>query len=355
MRSLRSRIRNTSREGVYELLLGLCLMVLISSAFPTFTWLGSIGYSLIALVLTQLVVLHAQRKTWRDHLHQMLGVAALVSQVIWTLTPVRLTSSGVPLVLSWSVLVAWSVVRLVESLANERKVNSSMLMGAAAGYLLIGLTAGLVMSAVETIQPNSFEPLDLPLQSLSGHSTVLETAPVFARINYFAFVCLTTVGFGDITPNLPLARMIAVCTSIAGPLYLAVVMGVLISRYTGDVEEQDAAAAERRQQGHIHAPGRFQNRLHKGAAPIGHHPVALHPLAALVGFGSGDHQHFVGPADTNHPPADQGERHDHHKHGGADRHHRTSGVAVGLTLSKKRQRLRCQAALHACGERLPFP
>ena len=245
MRSLRSRIRNTSREGVYELLLGLCLMVLISFAFPSFTWLGSIGYSLIALVLTQLVVLHAQRKTWRDHLYQVLGVAALVSQVIWTLTPVRLTNSGVPLVLSWSVLVAWSVVRLVESLANERKVNSSMLMGAAAGYLLIGLAAGLVMSAVETIQPNSFEPLDLPLQGLNGHSsTVLETAPVFARINYFAFVCLTTVGFGDITPNLPLARMISVCTSIAGPLYLAVVMGVLISRYTGDAEEEDATTAD---------------------------------------------------------------------------------------------------------------
>ena len=62
MRSLRSRIRNTSRKGVYELLLGLCLMVLISFAFPTFTWIGSIGYSLIALVLTQLVVLQDNGK-----------------------------------------------------------------------------------------------------------------------------------------------------------------------------------------------------------------------------------------------------------------------------------------------------
>lgn len=265
MRSLRSRIRNSSREGVYELLLALCLMVLISFAFPTFTWLGSIGYSLIALVLTQLVELHAYRKTWRDHLYQLLGLAALVSQVIWTLTPVRLTTTGVPLVLSWSVLVTWSVLRLVESLANERKVNSSMLMGAVAGYLLIGLASGLVMSAVETIQPNSFEPIDLPLQSLSGsYSTVLETAPLFARINYFAFVCLTTVGFGDITPNLPLARMIAVCTSVTGPLYLAVVMGVLISRYTGDVEEEDAATADRRRTGRRSGRSNKRNKRERG-------------------------------------------------------------------------------------------
>jgi hypothetical protein len=133
--------------------------------------------------------------------------------------------------------VGWSVIRLVEILAKEKRVSRSMLMGAAAGYLLLGLTAGLVMSAVETIQPNSFEPLDIPLESITGSdASVLESVAVFARLNYFAFVCLTTVGFGDINPTLPLSRMLAVTTSIVGPLYLAVVMGVLISRYSGDVE-----------------------------------------------------------------------------------------------------------------------
>ena len=226
MRLLQRRLNATSREGVYELLLALCLLVLISFAFPSLSWAGAIGYALIALLLTQLMVVKLSRRTWRDRLYQLLGVVALISQLIWVITPVKWTSTGMPLILSWSVLVGWSVIRLVESLANERKVNSSMLMGAAAGYLLIGLAAGLVMSAVETIQPNSFEPLDLLLQSLSGRdSSVLESAPVFARINYYAFVCLTTVGFGDITPNLPLSRIISVCTAIAGPLYLAVVMG----------------------------------------------------------------------------------------------------------------------------------
>lgn len=243
MRPLRRRIRNSTPEGVYELLLALCLLMLVSFAFPTLSWLGSLGYSLIALVLTQLVVLHERRKTWRDHLYQVLGVVALISQLVWVFTPVKLVNSGVPLVLSWSVLVGWSVIRLVESLARERRVKRSMLMGAAAGYLLIGLAAGLVMSAVETIQPNSFEPLDIPLTKLTGADTnVLESAPVFARINYFAFICLTTVGFGDINPMLPLSRMLAVATGVAGPLYLAVVMGVLISRYTGDVEQQDEQA-----------------------------------------------------------------------------------------------------------------
>ena len=64
-----------------------------------------------------------------------------------------------PLALSWSLLVGWSVIRLVKRFAVEPRVNDALLMGATAGNLHIGLTAGLVMSALETIQPGSFEPL----------------------------------------------------------------------------------------------------------------------------------------------------------------------------------------------------
>ena len=228
------------RERLYELLLGLCLLVLASFAFPRVTWLGSLGYALIALLLTQLVMIRKQVLSLQDRLYQALGIVALLAQLLWLLTPVRWESSGVPLVLSWSVLVGWSVIRLVERLASERRVTAGMLMGAAAGYLLLGLTAGLVMSGVETIQPGSFEPLDIPLTDAAGqNNTVIGSAPVFAQVNYFAFICLTTVGFGDINPELPLARMLAVSTGIAGPLYLAVVMGVLIGRYSGDREIEE--------------------------------------------------------------------------------------------------------------------
>ena len=237
--------RRRRKERIYELVLSLCLLVLASFAFPRVTWLGSLGYALIALLLTQLVMIRKQVLTLQDRLYQALGIVALLAQLLWLLTPVRWESSGVPLVLSWSVLVGWSVVRLVERLASERRVTAAMLMGAAAGYLLLGLTAGLVMSGVETIQPGSFEPLDIPITNAAGqNNTVLVSAPVFAQINYFAFICLTTVGFGDINPELPLARMLAVITGIAGPLYLAVVMGVLIGRYSGDREIEDRLEQE---------------------------------------------------------------------------------------------------------------
>lgn len=190
-----------------------------ASGITGYCWLGAPCYSLIALWFTR-----------------VLGLFAVVSQWMWLITPVKLESSGIPLVTSWCLLVGWSVIRLVRALASETKVNERVLMGAAAGYLHLGLTAGLVMGAVETIQHGSFRPLTMASMMELSSDSVLMVSSSFAEINYYAFVCLTTVGYGDINPVLPLARMLSIATSIIGPLYLAVVMGVLIGRFSTDLK-----------------------------------------------------------------------------------------------------------------------
>ena len=83
-----------------------------------------------------------------------------------------------PLALSWSVLVGWSVIRLVTRFASTKRVTEALLMGATAGYLHIGLAAGLVMSALETIQPGSFQPLEM---ANIGDSSVLASASFFRQ------------------------------------------------------------------------------------------------------------------------------------------------------------------------------
>ena len=233
------------RDGTQLKLLLLCtLIATVGFAFPRLDWATYIGYTLIALLLTQVMVGSSNAPDWSDALYRGLGLFAVATMWLWLLTPLELIYSGMPLALSWSVLVGWSVIRLVTRLASTKRVTEALLMGATAGYLHIGLTAGLVMSALETIQPGSFEPLDLTNFS---DTSVLASARIFSAINYFAFVCLTTVGFGDISPVLPLARMVSVATSVAGPLYLAAVMGVLIGRYASSLEHklEDKAVQEK--------------------------------------------------------------------------------------------------------------
>ena len=224
------------RDGIQlKLLLLFTLVATLGFAFPRLVWATYIGYTLIALLLTQVMVGNSEAPDWSDALYRGLGLLAVATMWLWLLTPLELIYSGMPLALSWSVLVGWSVIRLVRRFANTKRVTEALLMGATAGYLHIGLAAGLVMSALETIQPGSFEPLELASVS---ESSVLASARIFSAINYYAFVCLTTVGFGDISPMLPLARMVSVATSVAGPLYLAAVMGVLIGRYASSLDRQ---------------------------------------------------------------------------------------------------------------------
>ena len=218
-----------------KLLLFCTLVATVGFAFPQLVWTTYLGYSLIALLLTQVMVGSSNAPNWSDALYRSLGLFAVATMWLWLLTPLELIYSGIPLALSWSVLVGWSVIRLVTRLAGTKRVTEALLMGAIAGYLHIGLTAGLVMSALETIQPGSFEPLEL---ANIADTSVLATASIFSAVNYYAFVCLTTVGFGDINPVLPLARMVSVATSVAGPLYLAAVMGVLIGRYASSLDRQ---------------------------------------------------------------------------------------------------------------------
>jgi len=215
-----------------KLLLLLTLMLVIGLAFPSLIRYKFLLYSLIALLLTQVMVSDSDSNRWANFTYRLLGGVAVMAMWLWLLTPLELIYSGVPLALSWGLLVIWSIRRLIMRISREPVVNEAMLMGAIAGYLHLGLTAGLIMGAVETIQPGSFTPLELPVNALNNDAvSVLSVGDSFAEISYFAFVCLTTVGFGDINPMLPLSRMISLVTSIVGPLYLAVVMGILIGRF----------------------------------------------------------------------------------------------------------------------------
>jgi len=226
---------STRKGNQLKLLLLFTVIAMVGFGIPRLLWATHLGYSLIALLLTQVMTRGEPEPIWSQRLYRGLGLVSVATLWLWLLTPLELINSGVPLALSWSLLVGWSVIRLVKRFAVEPRVNDALLMGATAGYLHIGLTAGLVMSALETIQPGSFEPL---VVDAVEQGSVLAAAEAFSTLNYYAFVCLTTVGFGDISPMLPLARMVSVTTSIAGPLYLAAVMGVLIGRFASNLEQR---------------------------------------------------------------------------------------------------------------------
>jgi hypothetical protein len=49
---------------------------------------------------------------------------------------------------------------------------------------------------------------------------------------YFSFITLSTVGYGDITPAVDVARMLAAAEATTGTLFVAVLIARLVAMYS---------------------------------------------------------------------------------------------------------------------------
>ncbi|MEB3265242.1 MAG: potassium channel family protein [Cyanobacteriota bacterium] len=229
------------RHGFYRLLLVACLLVLGSFALPGgWTWLPGLLYNLLPLLL--LIGLarppFCAQQTGRlpRWSFSALGLGTLAASLLWHLTPLGRRGSGTGLLVLWSAFGGWCTVRLVRGLSRERRVNGRVLMGALAGYLLMGLTAGLLFGVLESLQPGSFRSVHTAPGAGPG-SWALD----FVRLNSFAFVSLTTTGFGDVVPVSPQAQIASLVVAVSGNSYLAIVMALLISRYTVQDQQEPPA------------------------------------------------------------------------------------------------------------------
>jgi hypothetical protein len=130
-----------------------------------------------------------------------------------------------------STLVAILVLLLLLLVRVFRKgqISSSRLQGAVAVYLLLGLVWAHAYVMFNRGHPNSF-------------GTAESTPPTVAGWTYFSFVTLTTVGYGDITPKAPAARMLAVAEALTGQLYLAVMLARLVALQVSGGGTEDSPA-----------------------------------------------------------------------------------------------------------------
>lgn len=247
-------MKNHHRFYRYLLILCLLEMAALTLPFPhrrIYTFIGLIALGLLTVYLGRPIHFRQRRFHGFDRLYQLLGVVAVISQSFWLLSPSSLHAlTGIPVLILLGSFLFWSLKRLVACLALETLINADVLAGAVAGYLLLGTCGGLFFSVLETIAPGSFVYVeaghrDLILGGWSGSNAQLAAWSYdLSRIYYFAFVSLTTVGYGDIVPVSTAAQMSSVVLSISGPLYLAVVMGILISRFT--VQSEKAAPKTRK-------------------------------------------------------------------------------------------------------------
>jgi len=108
-----------------------------------------------------------------------------------------------------------------ELLTDDTAVDSETLWGAVNVYVLIGLCFAFAYAALATFQPDLFTGKFIDQSSREQ---------LFGYI-YFSFVTLTTLGYGDITPNSTGVATLTYLEAVIGQLYIAIMLARLVGLY----------------------------------------------------------------------------------------------------------------------------
>lgn len=118
------------------------------------------------------------------------------------------------------VFLAFVAVGILAFVLRARQVDLGIVLGSVCVYLLVALLWGTAYGMLEQLHPGAFA---FPTDAVTDIDNALQ---------YFSFVTITTLGYGDIQPVLPLARALSVVEAVLGQMYLVILVARLVGLYT---------------------------------------------------------------------------------------------------------------------------
>ena len=214
------------------LLLCLVILLLAYPAVEQSAWADKA----LALFLTVVLIasVYATHRTSRFAFRIAVALAIMSFLFLWLS---KFVPDGTPLKLRLSVLDNLAEVMflfftagcILKYLLTRDRITLDILSGAACVYILFGISWGVLYSFLERVAPGSF--------AFAGHFSPEQKMgwPIF---NYYSFVTLTTLGYGEITPVTARAQSFAIIEAVTGVLFTA----LLISRLVGVYISQNIAS-----------------------------------------------------------------------------------------------------------------
>ncbi len=194
-------------------LVGMLLTGAFSTEFPEKFAFKILEYSSIILLLMSLIGLRDDR-SWRTGLLSLIGLMVLAS-VTRDLTEYQhFEFVYMFLLLAFFVSAAWLVGKRVLLTGH---VDLNIITGSVALYLIVGFIWAILYTVLVQLSPEAIKGLE-PENWTSSLSTM----------TYFSFVTLTTLGYGDISPVSPIAKVLVILEAVTGMFYLAIIVASLI-------------------------------------------------------------------------------------------------------------------------------
>lgn len=214
-----------SKHGFRNLLFFLLLYIFISPFLVDYPSIAIITHSLLSFTLFFSVWAVQKRQNYRSlAMVLLIPVLALYWLGLYKFIPFDLLSAYALLALFYILLI----IAFGGQLIRAKRIDLQVIYGTLCLYLILGLLWGALYSLLHELSPGSFSGalLDPPNESL------------LTTFNYFSMVTLTTLGYGDITPQSHAAGALCQIEAITGQFYIAVVVAWLVGNFIADRQQQ---------------------------------------------------------------------------------------------------------------------
>ncbi len=207
----------SGRSGRFAFLLGSLLCLLIASAF--FEDDKGLFNALLSITLLSSVYAISH-----DRRFLVTGLIIAIATFLCAWLAQMLTSQLLGLVSSFLgfIFFQFTAAIILLHIFKAPTITLDELLGAISTYLLLGIGGGFIFRFLEILDPNT----------LLGSADVVVGLNADSPMNlfiYYSFTCLTTLGFGDLIPGTPEARVFSYLSAVIGQVFLT----VLIARFVG--------------------------------------------------------------------------------------------------------------------------
>ena len=114
---------------------------------------------------------------------------------------------------------AYAVIIILQIIAGSTEITKETIFAAIVAYLLIAMMWAFLYMTLELVIPGSFS---IPERSFRKETMQFE---------YFSFVTITTLGYGDIIPMTDKASALVLLEALIGQIYLVVLVAWLVGMY----------------------------------------------------------------------------------------------------------------------------
>lgn len=166
-----------------------------------------------------------EKGRWKNLIQKILFILVLalpIGLTFWGNNPNYFIFLNISYVLFF-LLIFWEVLKY---LIKPSYINTDIISASACGYFLLIEICTFLLQFFVYQNPQSFKGIDFS-----------SPAQTYIDLVYFSSITLTSIGFGDITPNSHHTKLITSFFGIAGQFYSVVLVGILISKFSSKTEK----------------------------------------------------------------------------------------------------------------------